>query len=296
MHTTRQKLTVSVAVAAAALVLTACGSTAPDDASANVSAGGGSAAGGPPVVPASAGHVHGMGVNPADGKLYLGTHGGTLVLDGKAFRTVGSSTVDLMGFAVGGPDHFYASGHPGPQDKLPDPVGLIESTDAGRTWKARSLGGQSDFHTLAAADGAVYGYDGTVKSSTDERTWVTGATDVAPASLAVDPQAARTVLATTEHGPVRSVDGGKTFTHLDGAPLLVFLAWTSPDAMWGVDPEGGVHLSSDRGTNWQARGSAGGPPAAFTAVDALTVTVALEATIVTSVDGGKTFAAIAKLA
>jgi len=34
---------------------------------------------------------------------------------------------------VAEPDHFYASGHPGEGADLPDPVGLIEATDAGRT-------------------------------------------------------------------------------------------------------------------------------------------------------------------
>jgi photosystem II stability/assembly factor-like uncharacterized protein len=291
VRTTYLKLT--VAVAAAGFAISACGGAGPQPPAG--AAPSEASAGELAVVPASAGHIHGMGINPGDGKLYLGTHTGILVLDGNAVRKVGASTVDLMGFSVAGPDHFYSSGHPGPGDLLPNPVGLLESTDAGKTWKPRSLAGQSDFHALAAAGETVYGYDGTIRSSSDGQTWRAGAAGVEPASLAVDPAHPATVLVTTEQGPMKSVDQGKTFAHLRGAPLLQCLVWASPDALWGVAPDGVVHLSTDGGISWAARGNAGGPPMALTAIDAQTVTVALETEIVSSADGGNTFAAIANM-
>ncbi len=54
-----------------------------------------------------------------------------------------------------GPDHFYASGHPGPGVELPAPVGLIESRDGGATWDPLSRQGESDFHALTASDAGV---------------------------------------------------------------------------------------------------------------------------------------------
>jgi hypothetical protein len=298
MRITGWKLAAVAAVTG--LSLTACGSTVPTAgegpaASEPPAAGEGPAASasGVPTVPDEAAHVHGMGINPADGRLYLGTHGGTMVVEPDAVRRVGDATIDLMGFAVAGPDHFVASGHPGPADDLPNPVGLIESTDAGATWTSLSLAGRSDFHTLTASGGTVYGFDGIVKSTSDGTTWTPGAADVRPASLAVDPGDPQVVLATTEHGPVRSTDGGRTFEHLDGAPLLVFLAWTAPDALWAVAPDGAVHRSADGGATWSRAGTAGGPPEAFAAHGADTVAVALADRIVQSTDGGATFTSVA---
>ena len=46
--------------------------------------------------------------------------------------------IDLMGFAVAPDGTYYASGHPGAGVDLPQPVGLITSTDAGRTWRVAS--------------------------------------------------------------------------------------------------------------------------------------------------------------
>jgi hypothetical protein len=50
---------------------------------------------------------------------------------------------------------------------LPAPVGLTETTDAGKTWKVRSLGGESDFHALTSSSKGVLGYDGVLRSTAD---------------------------------------------------------------------------------------------------------------------------------
>jgi hypothetical protein len=58
-------------------------------------------------------HVHGLGVNPSDGSLYVATHTGTFRIpeEGQAER-IGASYQDTMGFTVAGPDRFLGSGHP----------------------------------------------------------------------------------------------------------------------------------------------------------------------------------------
>ena len=98
-------------------------------------------------------HVHGLGVDPADGTLYVATHYGTFRVpaDGPAQR-IGDSLQDTMGFTVVGADHFLGSGHPDQQgfDEGQPPLrGLIESTDGGETWEALALSGEVDFHALA---------------------------------------------------------------------------------------------------------------------------------------------------
>lgn len=77
-----------------------------------------------------------------------------------------------MGFTVAGPDLFYTSGHPGPGVEMANPLGLIQSTDAGQSWTPRSRQNQSDVHTLTASQDSVTGYDGTaVLTTTDGRQW-----------------------------------------------------------------------------------------------------------------------------
>lgn len=256
---------------------------------------GGTSAAGLPVVPASAGHLHGMGVNPADGLLHLGTHSGTMVVEPDGVRRVGSATTDLMGFMVAGPDHFYSSGHPGPGEDLPEPVGLLESTDGGESWSVLSRAGASDFHVVAADEGAVYAFDGVLVSSADGREWAQAA-DIAPASLAVHPDESRTVVATTQSGPVVSTDGARSFTPVAGAPVVYLLSWPTAGAIWAVDPEGRVHLSIDAGASWDERGSVDGAPQAFTASDADTVWVATAEEVVRSIDGGRSFERVAERA
>ena len=93
-------------------------------------------------------HVHGLGVNPRDGALFAATHTGLFAIgDGTASR-VSDRLQDTMGFTVVGPDHFLGSGHPDFRDRqLYDPdrrplLGLVESRDAGRSWRPLSLLGR----------------------------------------------------------------------------------------------------------------------------------------------------------
>lgn len=246
-----------------------------------------------PVVPADAGHLHGIGVDPADGRILLGTHVGLMAIGPDGVELVGDATTDLMGFTVAGPQHYYSSGHPGAGEDLPNPVGLIETTDGGLTWRALSRAGESDFHTLVAGGGRVYGFDGRVRSSTDGVSWDDGASDVAPFSLAVQPDDAAVLVATTQQGPVRSDDAGATFTVLDGAPLLVFVAWAAPGELYGIDPDGGVHVAEDAGTTWASTGAAGAPPEAFTAAADGAVLVATSEHVLRSEDGARTFEVVA---
>ena len=119
-------------------------------------------------------HVHGISRDPGSGKVNLATHEGLFVsqTDG-SWQQVGP-VVDLMSFAVTGPGSLYASGHPAEGVDLPAPVGLIKSTDAGRTRTVMSLGGQSDFHALAASTKGVRGFDGALKVTSDGKSKAAG--------------------------------------------------------------------------------------------------------------------------
>lgn len=55
---------------------------------------------------------------------------------------------DYMGYSAV-KDGFYGSGHPGPGSKLKNPLGIIKSTDNGKTVETVGLHGEVDFHSLS---------------------------------------------------------------------------------------------------------------------------------------------------
>ena len=217
-------------------------------------------------------HVHGLGINPRDDALYAATHTGLFIVrDGGASR-VADRHQDTMGFTVIGPDHFIASGHPDFQDpKLlkagrPPLLGLVESRDAGHTWEPASLLGEVDFHVLEVAHASVYGFDATsgrFMVSSDRRRWQTRST-TSLVDFAVSPRDSEQILAATDRGLMRSVDGGRQWRPA-GGPAVALLDWDRPEALWGVAADGRLWVSADSGRTWQRRGELGGPPEAFLA-------------------------------
>ncbi|WNV74807.1 F510_1955 family glycosylhydrolase [Geodermatophilus sp. DSM 44513] len=237
-------------------------------------------------------HVHGAALDPGDGTLLLATHHGLLELGDGGPVAVGP-VIDLMGFAVVGPDHYLASGHPGPQVDLPQPVGLIESTDGGRTWTPVSRQGRSDFHALTVSDAGVLGYDGSLVRSGDGRAWEQLPIGAEPHTLAAAPDGT-SVLATTQEGLQRSTDGGASWTAVEGAPLLQVVTWAGGAAV-GVDPAGTVWTSEDGASTWRRGAALGSPPQAVAATagpDGLRVVVVTADGVVESGDGGRTTTAV----
>jgi len=268
------------------MVLAGCSTGEPDAHDAGAHTGGGR-------LPSA--HVHGVAVNPADDRVYLATHDGLFRYGEDGASQVGP-TIDLMGFTVAGPDHFYASGHPGPGVDLPQPVGLIESTDGGETWTALSRQGESDFHTLASSEGGVVGFDGALRATSDGETWRELDPPVAPFALATSPDGT-VVLATSESGPFRSSDAGVSWVPMGEAPLLQVVDWASGATVVGVTPEGTVAVSADAGETWTVRGAVEGPPQALGAEQApdgtVRVLVVTADDVEDSRDGGATFSTLA---
>ncbi|EFL27610.1 BNR/Asp-box repeat domain protein [Streptomyces himastatinicus ATCC 53653] len=237
-------------------------------------------------------HIHGLGLDPSEQRLYVATHEGIYTPDSKGNpKLVGDSKDDFMGFTVAQGRTFYASGHPASGGDGPGNKGLIKSTDAGRTWKSLSLSGTSDFHALDYAHDTVYGYDSTnglLRTTKDGTTWKDGATFQA-LDIAVDPDHADLVLATTAEGVARSTDGGKTFAK-GKQPVMAFLSWKAQNALYGIDTSGRMSRSTDGGATWKKLATVpGGQPQALTAVDAQHVLAATQSGVYESKDGGKTF-------
>lgn len=237
-------------------------------------------------------HIHGLGVDPADGTLYAAGHHGVFRVptDGAPER-IADRRQDTMGFTVVGPRHFLGSGHPDPRaTDQPPHLGLIDSTDAGQSWQTLSLAGRADFHALEARHGLVYGYDsqtGQLMVSADRTNWDLRA-QLLLADFAVHPTNRDELLATTREGLARSTDAGRTFAPVQGAPVLQLVDWPARDTLYGIAPDGTVHASVDGGATWERRGQAPGRPGAMTTHGG-EVYVATDTGIHSSVDGGRTF-------
>jgi hypothetical protein len=242
-------------------------------------------------------HVHGLGINPADGALFVATHTGLFrAAPGEATaQRVADRFQDTMGFTVVGPDRFLGSGHPDAREGLPPFLGLIRSTDAGRTWEPVSLLGKRDFHVLEAAGERIYGYGsdfetrkaGMLVSDNGGRGWHDRPTPEPLLSLAIDPDDRDRIVASGEERIYSSWDAGRGWRPIADEPGLV--AWTGSGALFLVRLDGSAARSRDGGRRWEGTGAVGGRPAAFeSAGDDLYVALH-DGTIKRSADGGRTW-------
>jgi photosystem II stability/assembly factor-like uncharacterized protein len=236
------------------------------------------------------GHIHGMSVDPGTNRILLATHDGLFDVSSSPAQQIGP-TIDLMGFTTTTDGTLYASGHPGPGTDLPDPVGLITSTDDGRTWEPVSRQGKTDFHALAATEDGLVGHEGRIVTSTDGRSWTVTNEDIPAYNLSAS--TAGIVLATTEDGPYRSEDSGVTWAPVSGAPVLILTTFAGDTAI-GVTPDGVIHTSADGGLTWEQKGTIEGEPAAIAAAhtndDTHRIWVGTADGIQVSSDNGSTFA------
>lgn len=270
------KQLIGVALAAAGLLFAACGEEETDDGADTTS---------------RIEHVHGLGVNPKDGALFIATHSGLFrSAEGSSSATpVGEERQDTMGFTVVGPDRFVGSGHPAPgEEDRPPNLGLIASTDGGRSWEGVSLAGEVDFHVLRYSDGTIYGVDALsgrlMVSDDDGATWEEQTPPGPVIDLAVDPEDPNRIIAATERGLGISEDAGESWRPL--ASQVGLLTWPSSDELFLVDAVGQVLGSSD-GEDWRGLGQIGGQPAAFTAANGDELYAAkTDGTVMGSEDGG----------
>ena len=216
-------------------------------------------------------HVHGLGVDPADGALFVATHTGLFrAAEGerRAVRVAGRFQ-DTMGFTVTGPNRFLGSGHPDLRDKLPPFLGLIESADGGRSWRALSLQGKVDFHVLEASGRRISGYGADFDSREPRflasidggRRWRRLDPPEPLIALAISPADARTLVASGDRRVFSSRDGGRSWSPVE-APSAGLLAWNT-GGLYVATVEGRVWRSSDDGASWREAAEVGGRPAAF---------------------------------
>ncbi|KAA1426776.1 F510_1955 family glycosylhydrolase [Nocardioides antri] len=216
------------------------------------------------------GHIHGLGVDPADDTLYVATHHGLFHIDDTSGpRRVADRWQDTMAFTVVGPGHFLASGHPDLREDLPPHLGLIESTDAGETWQPLALHGEADFHILEQVGEDLYAYDATsgrLLVTQDHKSFDEVAR-LPLLSVTADPDDSNTLLATTNQGRLMEIDANTGTAKEVPGPTLALLDTTPEDEVVGIDAAGTIRVRDDAGEVWKRRGAIGGEPAAFITTD-----------------------------
>jgi photosystem II stability/assembly factor-like uncharacterized protein len=250
----------------------------------------------PATAPAPFGHVHGLGVDPADKALYIATHTGLFrAADGaREPRRVGESRRDTMGFTVVSPNTFLASGHPDARDAAPQHLGLIVSDDAGRTWRELSLGGQADLHVIRVGRRLTYAFDavsGSLFVSDDAAsTWRAGQPPAALIDFAVDPENDRHLIGATADGVYRSYDRGSDWRRIRRAPPGL-LAWQREDdrLLMLVAADGTVRVSEDSGRSWRRAGDVGAKPTATATHESAFYVATADGTVKVSRDRGRTW-------
>lgn len=170
-------------------------------------------------------HVHGLAFTPDGGALVVPAHIGLAVYRDGRWSSAPGPAHDFMGFSVA-KNAIYTSGHPAPGSPLRNPLGLIKSTDGGKTWQQLSLYGEADFHDIAVGyqTNVVYVISGWANSqmpqpgiyyTRDEgKTWKgseLGGISSPINSIAAHPGDAATVALGTMSGPYLSRDFGQRF-------------------------------------------------------------------------------------
>jgi hypothetical protein len=275
----------AIAVLVAALLLFGCGEAKDEPATAPTSSD-------PGVI-----HVHGLGRNPADGALFIATHTGMFRLGSsdRSAERVAELYQDTMGFTVVGPDHFLGSGHPGSIDNGPPFLGLIESRNAGSTWRPISLRGEVDFHVLEAQGQTVYGFGSDwdtrearfLRSDDRGRNWTRLAPPEGLLGLAMDPQDPRVSVALGEQRGWVSRDGGSSWRPLSVPGGMV--TWSREQGLIAVDLEGVIRSASEPTGEWREIGRLPGTPAALEAAGDELLAATHESRVLSSSDRGKTW-------
>lgn len=248
--------TLPAILAATALLLAACANDDPDRT--NLAGPDG-----------ALGHIHGLGVDPADDSLYVATHHGLFQVGGDGeTRRVADRWQDTMAFTVTGRGQFLASGHPDPREDLPPHLGLIESTDAGETWQPLALQGEADFHILEQVGDDLYAYDATSGRLlvTEDRTSFDDVAELPLLSVTEDPDRPDSLLGTTHQGRLVEIDRrGGAINEVPG-PRLVVLDATDNGQVIGIDSTGTIQVREGDCETWKRRGGIGGQPSALVVV------------------------------
>jgi photosystem II stability/assembly factor-like uncharacterized protein len=251
-----------------------------------------------------------IAVDPGGGRVFLGTGLGLVRVDadgGGQRRVVGElRTPDGSGQVSSNlvarfraPGELIASGHPEGAGSLPENLGLMRSTDGGRTWESVSELGETDYHLLQVSGDRVAGVlaeASEVRVSRDGgRSFETRTPPAVPEDVAFDARDPARMVVTTEQGLYTSRDEGRSWRQRD-ATAGSQVAWAAPDALYRADPGGLVKVSADGGQTWKDRGTVDMPVNELATDDAGALYASVAGgEVLRSTDGGESWRRFVRL-
>lgn len=239
----------------------------------------------------SVSHIHHVKI--VGSKILVLTHEGLYELVGKNnMKLVGKDKIDVMGLTTLG-KALVASGHPAQGSKAPNPIGLVKSMDGGLSWKAVSLVGKVDFHSLEGAGSELYGTDsqsGNLLYSSDSgKTWKSLGTSTF-ADIAVSPELPGVAVALKNSELLFSKNAFKSTTKIKNSLKFTQIEWRDS----GLYALGGnsLYKSTNSGKTWIKLSTFKGAPGILSASEQLML-VSVGSDIYTSTNSGKSFKVIA---
>lgn len=170
--------------------------------------------------------IHGVGYSVDGKQVIIPAHDGLKVFSNGQWSVPEGDRNDYMGFAMVD-DGFYSSGHPGAGSDLLNPLGIVKSSDEGKTIQTLGLSGESDFHGLAVS----------YKTHT---------------MYVFNPEPNLKMKAP---GLYYSKDDAQTWTQIEAkgldSKLSALTAHPTNDAIIAVGTQNGVYISEDYGVNFE---------------------------------------------
>lgn len=211
-------------------------------------------------------HVHGLGVDPSDRSiLYIATHGDFYQsASGGPPVKVDEQRADYMAFSApySASVPLYASGHAATGGN----VGLIKSTDGGKTWQqvATILDPPVDFHAMSVSKSdpnIIIGFDsanrGLFRTVDGGQSWQRYDAPDYLSALAISSSDSNVMFAGAGNGLYFSSDGGTTWTQSDAlkGDLVFALAFDEKGVLYASAEKLGLMRSLDHGKNWERLGT-----------------------------------------
>jgi hypothetical protein len=170
-------------------------------------------------------HIHSVATDGEE--FFLASEEGLYTWTGASWELRGQ-VFDVMSLAIND-GVFYASGHPGLLQDLPDPLGLLLSDNEGETWKSHALSGHVDFHLLRVSGDTLVGIAANFKSvlvSTDGgANWLTLVTPVFT-DLDMNPAVASEMLLVSDGVLSISTDAANSFSPIPAPDEVLFVDWS----------------------------------------------------------------------
>ena len=185
-------------------------------------------------------HIHGLAYTKDGERLLVPVHAGLAVYENGKWAQGQGELHDYMGFTASD-EGFYSSGHPALGSDYSNPLGLVKSTNEGKSITVLALEGEVDLHGLGVGykSHTLYALNphsnskmsqvGLYYSEDEGKNWTNSSMlgiQEQIAAIAVHPEQSSVVALGTEAGAYISQDYGNTFTLIGPNQPVSALAFT----------------------------------------------------------------------